>query len=186
MGIIPQPPDLLDQVKEISKKFIMGRHREFIGVELFSITKNSARCLVMECDYSYTPKRGSELHAKPLCEHLKRRHAEEDKKLLDDANDRGNSSGAECDREENSEEELEGEEAAHNSLEEVVNDVHLEANSVASVRCALHTLQLCVHDVLKTDKNIKSLLNKVRKIVNKTHTQNMRLFFKIPLCYSQT
>ncbi|KAG0727647.1 hypothetical protein GWK47_034226 [Chionoecetes opilio] len=80
-----------------------------------------------------------------------------------------NSSGAECDREENSEEELEGEEAAHNSLEEVVNDVHLEANSVASVRCAFHTLQLCVHDVL---------LNKVRKIVNKTHTKNMRLIFK--------
>ncbi|KAG0729221.1 hypothetical protein GWK47_030787 [Chionoecetes opilio] len=90
----------------------------------------------------------------------------------------GNSSGAECDREENSEEELEGEEAAHNSLEEVVNDVHLEVNTVASGRCALHTLQLCVHDVLKTDKNIKSLLNKVRKIVNKTHTQNMRLIFK--------
>ncbi|KAG0710655.1 hypothetical protein GWK47_022357 [Chionoecetes opilio] len=90
----------------------------------------------------------------------------------------GNSSGAECDREENGEEELEGEEAAHNSLQEVVNDVHLEANSVASGRRTLHTLQLCVHDVLKTDKNIKSLLNKVRKIVNKTHTQNMRLIFK--------
>ncbi|XP_066969352.1 uncharacterized protein [Macrobrachium rosenbergii] len=63
----------------------MGRHREFVGVELFSITKNSASCLVSGCGYSYTPKPGAELHSKPLCDHLKRRHAEEYKKLLDNA-----------------------------------------------------------------------------------------------------
>ncbi|XP_068239893.1 uncharacterized protein [Palaemon carinicauda] len=63
----------------------MGRHREFVGVELFSITMNSTSCLVSGCGYSYTPKPGAELHSKPLCDHLKRQHAEEYKKLLDNA-----------------------------------------------------------------------------------------------------
>ena len=54
----------------------MGRHREYVGVELFSFTKKG---------YLYTPKPDAELHSKPLCDHLKRRHAEEYKKLLDDA-----------------------------------------------------------------------------------------------------
>ena len=89
----------------------------------------------------------------------------------------GNSEEMLSDQEEISDEKVW--EAAENTLDEAVNGVKLAANtnSIASVRCALHTLQLCVHDVLKTD-SVKPLLCKVRKIVNKTHTQNMRLIFK--------
>ena len=352
----------------------MGRHREFVGVELFSFTKNTASCLVSGCGYSYTPKRpGAELHSKPLSDHLKRRHAEEYKKLLDDARNNasrkrerenisnyffntsssdscakrkktevieyamskeevqelvveavtvnglplcvfektaiskfvapianklgvslsqravrsltleaaekkrlelvsefdkrlvcvkldlctrrgrhflgvnvqsvingklkvvtasvkemtkrataeeikstmltcldkigvqerqvyslttdngsnvikvgklmqngahvkeGNSEEILSDQEENSDEQVW--DAAENTLDEAVNGVQLATNSVASMRCALHTLQLCVHDILKTD-SVKPLLCKVRKVVNKMHTQNMRLIFK--------
>lgn len=45
------------------------------------------------------------------------------------------------------------------------------------MRCAVHTLQLSVHDVINTNENIKKLLVKVQKIINKTHTQNIWLMF---------
>ncbi|XP_068237829.1 uncharacterized protein [Palaemon carinicauda] len=346
----------------------MGQPREFVGVELFSITKNSASCLVSGCGYSYTPKPGAELHSKPLCDHLKRRHAEEYKKLLDNAKNNasrkrerenissineescakrkktgvieytmskqemqglvveavtvnglplsvfektamskllgpianklgvslsqravrsltldaaekkrlelrtefdkrlvcvkldlctrrgrhflgvnvqsningklkvvtasvkemtqgataeeiksvllaclnkigiqekqiyslttdngsnvikvgklmqsdtrvkeGNREEILSDSEENDDEQVL--EAAENKLDDLVNDIHLAAISVTPARCALHIMQLCVHDVLKTD-SVKHILCRVRKVVNKTHTQDMRLIFK--------
>ena len=63
-------------------------------------------------------------------------------------------------------------------LEEALNHVTTAADGVISVRCAAHTLQLCVHDMINGNQSVKSLLTKVRKIVNKTHTQNMRLVFR--------
>ncbi|XP_064115089.1 uncharacterized protein LOC135221196 [Macrobrachium nipponense] len=87
----------------------------------------------------------------------------------------GNSEEILSDNEENDDEQVL--EAAENKLNDLVNDIHLAAKSVTSVRCALHTMQLCVHDVLKTD-SVKHILCRVRKVVNKTHTQNMRLIFK--------
>ena len=62
------------------------------------------------------------------------------------------------DQEENGDEQVW--EAAENTLNEVVNGIQLVGKSVASVRCALHTLQLCVHDILKTD-SVKPILCKV-------------------------
>lgn len=63
-------------------------------------------------------------------------------------------------------------------LDESLRHVSTAADGVVSVRCAAHTLQLCVHDLINKNQNIKSLLTRVRKVVKKTHTQNMRLVFK--------
>lgn len=52
------------------------------------------------------------------------------------------------------------------------------AEGVTSVRYAVCTLQLSVHDVISSNARIKKFLLAVRKVVNKTHTQNMRLVFK--------
>lgn len=64
-------------------------------------------------------------------------------------------------------------------LSEELNSVTVPAaQSVTPIRCAVHTLQLCVHDVITKKENIKKLLTNVRKVVNKTHTQNIRLMFR--------
>lgn len=63
-------------------------------------------------------------------------------------------------------------------LTEALSGITVAARSVTSVRCAVHTLQLCVHDVISSNDQIKKLLSRVRKLVNKTHTHNMRLVFR--------
>ena len=45
------------------------------------------------------------------------------------------------------------------------------------MRCAAHTLQLAVNDVLK-ETNFRNVLEKARKVVKKTRTQNLRLVFQ--------
>lgn len=69
---------------------------------------------------------------------------------------------------------------SHNihELNEELRSVTIAAKSVTPMRCAVHTLQLCIHDVMNTNEYIKKLLLKVRKIVKKTHTQNIRLMFR--------
>lgn len=62
----------------------MGRHREFPGVEHFAFTTRSAVCKILDCGYRYEPRPGSQLHSKPLVDHLKRKHPEEYKKALDE------------------------------------------------------------------------------------------------------
>ena len=49
--------------------------------------------------------------------------------------------------------------------------------SIISMRCAAHTLQLAVNDVLK-ETNFRNVLEKARKVVKKTRTQNLRLVFQ--------
>lgn len=51
------------------------------------------------------------------------------------------------------------------------------ATESGPVRCAVHTLQLAIHDIVDKDHDMKVLLTKVKKIVNKTHSHNMRLTF---------
>ncbi|KAK4301466.1 hypothetical protein Pmani_026385 [Petrolisthes manimaculis] len=65
-----------------------------------------------------------------------------------------------------------------NEVNETLNGIKTAAEGVISVRCAVHTLQLSVHDVISSNARIKKVLGAVRKVVNKTHTQNMRLVFK--------
>ena len=61
----------------------MGRKREFTGCHFFKITKTTAKCTL--CDYLYQPKTGSDVHSKPLIDHLKRKHEEEFKKEVEEA-----------------------------------------------------------------------------------------------------
>ncbi|KAK4317335.1 hypothetical protein Pmani_006442 [Petrolisthes manimaculis] len=66
----------------------MGRHREFIGNQYFTYTKKTAECKHVGCGYTYAPKSGSDLHSKPLIDHLKRRHLEEYNKAIDEAEEK--------------------------------------------------------------------------------------------------
>jgi len=61
----------------------MGRQRKFVGNKLFFYEANTATCTIEECDYVYTPKKGSEVHSKPLIDHLKRKHPDIYKKAVE-------------------------------------------------------------------------------------------------------
>lgn len=69
----------------------------------------------------------------------------------DDAEDGDSEGEAEIEREEDTDDD-----------QETLSYVTAAAYGVASVRCAGHTLQLCVHDVISTDKCIKVLLLRFR------------------------
>lgn len=66
----------------------MGRHREFIGNQYFTYTKKTAACKLDGCEYTYAPKSGTGLHAKPLIDHLKRKHLEEYNMAIDEAQEK--------------------------------------------------------------------------------------------------
>lgn len=60
----------------------MGRKRQFAGCYFFIFTKSTAKCTL--CDYQYEPKSGSDVHSKPLQDHLKRKHADEYQKAVEE------------------------------------------------------------------------------------------------------
>ena len=45
-----------------------------MGSKHFSYGVNTATCLVEESQYDYKPKSGSDVYARPLIDHLKRKH----------------------------------------------------------------------------------------------------------------
>ncbi|XP_042215908.1 uncharacterized protein LOC121862043 [Homarus americanus] len=65
----------------------MERRREFVGVKFFLFTEKAAECKIPDCDYSYEPMSGSELHSKPLVDHLRRKHPKEYKEAEEEADE---------------------------------------------------------------------------------------------------
>lgn len=59
--------------------------RYFAGIQFFSFTKNTAKCKMPDWGYLCEPKCGSELHSKPLADHLKRKLIDEYKKAVEEA-----------------------------------------------------------------------------------------------------
>ena len=57
---------------------------------------------------------------------------------------------------------------------ELREDVITAADGVITVRCAVHTLQLSVHDFFKTNFSATELVSKVRNVAKKTYKQNIR------------
>lgn len=68
--------------------------------------------------------------------------------------------------------------ATPSPLYAAVEGVELAGGCVAAVGCAMHTLQLCVLDVLQADAAIQGLLRRVRAIVSKLHTEDVHLTLK--------
>ena len=61
---------------------------------------------------------------------------------------------------------------------EISEDVISAEGGAITVRCAVYTLQLSVHDFFKANFSAKDVVSNVRNIAQKTHKQNIRELFK--------
>ena len=64
------------------------------------------------------------------------------------------------------------------------NEIEVEAigltaeDGVITVRCAVHTLQLSVHDFFEANFSVKEMVSKFRNVAKKSHKQSIRELFK--------
>ena len=61
---------------------------------------------------------------------------------------------------------------------EIKNEIMTAEDGVITVRCAVHTLQLSVHDFFKANSNAREIVSKFRNVTKKCHKQSIRELFK--------
>ena len=61
---------------------------------------------------------------------------------------------------------------------ELCEDVITAEDEVITVKCAIHTLQLRVHDFSKANSSAKEVVSKVKNVAKKTNKENIKELFK--------